>query len=175
MKNRFFPAILFASLIAAQVVAQSRPDLNELGEKVNRHIETKMPGWKHKRVEPFMNSPNVFIEVWSFPTKGATVQIVPYKSRQEAREVLRSFLKYEKEKEEIKGLGDEAYVWGIRRANVVFTRGKFIVYVEAGVDIEADPEARKLSGPEMFERQRTAAKQLSKDFAKLLVDAIDLP
>ncbi|MGH9972259.1 MAG: hypothetical protein ACREBG_31315 [Pyrinomonadaceae bacterium] len=175
MKNRVFVAFLLLGLCATQVAAQGQPDLDRLDEKLSRHIETKMPGWKHKRVEPFMNSPNVLVEVWSLPKRGVMVQIVQYKSHQEAREVLRGFLQYESEKEELKGLGDEAYAWGIRRANVVFTRGNFIVYVEAGADIDADPEARGLSGPQRFDREKTEVKRLSTEFAKHMVSAIDLP
>jgi hypothetical protein len=121
------------------------------------------------------HSSNVLIEVWSSSEQGVTIQIVPYKSAQEARKVLEGFIKYENDKEEVKGLGDEAYIWGVRRANVVFTRGRFVVYVEAGVNIDADPNARKLSGPERSEREKAEVKQLSREFAKHMVDAIDLP
>ena len=99
----------------------------------------------------------------------------PYKSAQEAREVLRGFLKYESDKEELKGLGDEAYAWGVRRANVVFIRGKFIVYVEAGCNIDADPNAQMLSAQERFEREKTELRRLSREFANHVSTAIDLP
>jgi hypothetical protein len=175
MTKRIFVALILSSLCISQARAQGLVDLDRLEEKLSRHIETKMPGWKHTRGEPMLNSPNVLIEVWSFPEKGVKVQIVPYKSAQEAREVLRGFLKYERDKEELTGLGDEAYAWGVKKADVVFVRGKFIVYVEAGANIDADPDARKLSGPERFEREKTEVKRLSKEFAQHMVSAIDLP
>jgi hypothetical protein len=155
--------------------AQAKVDLDRLEEKLSHHIETKMPGWKHRRGESMLTGPNVLTEVWSSPEKAVKIRIVAYNSVQEAREVLRGFLQYESDKEELKGLGDEAYAWGIRRADVVFVRGKLIVYVEAGADIDADPSVRKLSGPERFEREKIEVKRLSKEFAKLVVDAIDLP
>jgi hypothetical protein len=150
-------------------------DLDRVDEKISRHIETKMPGWKHRRGEPMLHSTNILIELWSFPEKGVKIQIVPYTSAEAAREVLRGFLKYERDKEEQKDLGDEAYSWGFRRANVVFVRGKFIVYVEAGANIDADPKARRLSEPERFEMEKAEVKRLSREFAQHVVDAIDAP
>jgi hypothetical protein len=175
MMRRIFVALVLSVVCITQAWAQGQVDLDRLEEKISRHIETKMPGWTHRRGEPMLNSTNVLIEVWSFPEKGVKIQIVPYKSAQEAREVIRGFLRYESDKEELKGLADEAYAWGVRRADVVFVRGRFIVYVEAGANIDADPVARMLSGPERFEREKTEVKRLSNEFAKHLVTAIDLP
>jgi hypothetical protein len=67
MKSRWFTAILLSALCITQVAAQANPDLDKLAEKLTRHIESQMPGWSHKRVEPFMNSPSVLVEKWSFP------------------------------------------------------------------------------------------------------------
>ncbi len=175
MTKRIFVALVLSGLCISQAQAQGQVDFDRLDEKLSRHIETKMPGWKHRRDQPMLNSPNVLIEVWSFPEKGVKIQIVPYKSAEEAREVLRGFLKYERDKEELKGLGDEAYAWGVKRADVVFLRGKFIVYVEAGTNIDADPTARRLSALERFELERTEVKRLSKEFAEHIVGAIDAP
>ena len=175
MKRQVLVALVFSSVCIAQVWAQGQVDLDRLEVKLSRHIETKMPGWKHRRGEPMSHSSNVLIEVWSFPEKGVKIQIVPYKSAQEAREVLKGFLKYESDKEELEGLGDEAYAWGVRRADVVFIRGKFIVYVESGANIDAEPDARRLSEPERFEREKTEVKRLSMEFAKHMVNALDLP
>jgi hypothetical protein len=175
MRRRIFVALVLSVVCITHAWAQGQVDLDKLEEKLSRHIETKLPGWTHRRGVPMLNSPNVLIEVWSFPEKGVKIQIVPYKSAQEAREVLRGFLKYESDKEELKGLGDEAYAWGVRRADVVFIRGKFVVYVEAGANIDADPDARRLSEPERFEREKTEVKRLSMEFAKHMVSAIDLP
>lgn len=175
MPRRLLVALVMLGLCVVHVGAQSQVALDRLEEKLDRHLEGKMPGWTHRRGEPMLNSTNVLIKVWRAPEKGVKIAIVPYSSVQEAREVLRGFLKYEKEKEELKGLGDEAYSWGIRRANVVFVRRNFVVYIEAGVNIDADPSSRSLSSTERFEREKTAVRLLSKDFAKHTADAVDLP
>lgn len=175
MKSRALIALALSCLCITQARAQGQVDLDRLEEKLSRHIETKMPGWTHRRGSPMLNNPDVLIEVWSFPEKGVKIQIVPYKSAEEAREVLRGFLKYASDKEELKGLGDEAYSWGVRRADVIFRRGRFMVYVEAGANIDAEADVRKRSEPERFEREKTEVKRLSREFAKHMVDAIDLP
>jgi len=72
-------------------------------------------------------------------------------------------------------LGDEAYSWGNARANVVFRRDRFIVYVSTTANIDADPDARDLTGSQRTERTRSEMKKLSKQFAKDVVDAIDTP
>ena len=63
----------------------------------------------------------------------------------------------------------------VRKANVVFTRGKFVVYVEAGANIDADPEARKLTILERSDREKTEVQRLSKEFAHYTVSALDAP
>jgi hypothetical protein len=175
LRNRLLIALAFPLFCFTHAWAQGQVDLDRLEERLSRHLETKLPGWTHRRGVPMLHSSNVLIEVWSAPEKGVTIQIVPYKSAQEAREVIKGFLKYENDKEELKGLGDEAYAWGVRRANVVFVRGKFIVYVEAGANIDADPDARRLSALERFEREKTEVKRLSKEFAEHVVSALDSP
>ena len=174
MKVRLLVAMVFFSVCVGQGSAQDR-ELDRLDEKVKRHIEAKMLGWEHRRGEPMLHSTNVIIEVWSFPEKGVKIQIVPYKSAQEALEVLKGFVKYESDKEQLKGLGDEAYSWGVRSANVVFARGRFLVYVEAGANVDADPKAGSLRGPERFEKEKAEVKRLSKEFAQHVVDALDSP
>lgn len=151
LANRIFVAFLLLGVCFAQALAQARQDLVVPDKEGPQPFREKMPAWKHRRVEPFMNTPNDLIEVWTARDKGVKIRIVSYKSAQEAREVIRGFLKYEKDKEELNGLGDEADSWGVRRANVVLARGRFIVYIEAGADIDADPQARRLSALERFD------------------------
>ena len=173
MTSRILWALLLSGLFVTQAAAQSQISMDVLEEKFSSHIRTKMPGWTHRRVQPMLNSPNVLIEVWSFPNRSVKISVVPYKSAQQAREVLQGFLKYEPNREEVKALGDEAYARGVMRSHLVFRRGKFLVYVEAGADIDAEPNMARLSAPERIEREKNEVKKLSKEFAKHLVAAID--
>jgi hypothetical protein len=176
MKSRIFVVLVLSGLFLSQgAAAQDESELNTLDDKFRHLVATKMPGWKHKRVAPMMHSANVRIQVWSFPNRAVKISIVPYKSAQEAGEVLRGFIKYESQKEELKGLGDEAYGWGYGRSNVVFTRGKSIVYVSTYAEVDSEPEARSLSQAEKGEREKSEMRRLSREFAKHMVSAIDLP
>lgn len=158
-----------------QAVAQGPLDLDGLDNKLSRHIETKMPGWKHKRGEPITGSVNVLEETWSFPNRNIKVSIIPHASPAQARAAIREGVKYEREREALKGLGDEAYAWGYRLSNVVFTRGRFNVYVSGGANIYEDPDAQTLSEFERRSREYSEIRRLSREFAKHLVEALDLP
>jgi hypothetical protein len=134
-----------------------------------------MRQWKHKRGESIEGSKNVVIEFWSFSNRVVKVSIIPHTSADEARQALLDFVRYDRDKEEIKGLGDNAYAWGYGLSNIVFRRGRLNVYVSAYAEVDSDPDARMLSQVERGERERLEMKRLSKEFAKHMVDAIDLP
>jgi hypothetical protein len=88
---------------------------------------------------------------------------------------LKGFLKYESQKEELKGYGDEAYGWGYGTSRVVFRRGRFIVYVSTYAEVDSDPDARSLSQSEKGEREKSETRRLNREFAKHILTAIDLP
>lgn len=167
--------LLLGMISAVQAAAQGQLDLDGLDNKLSRHLETKMPGWNHRRGKPITGSVNVLEETWSFPNRNIKVSIVPHDSPAEARAAIREGVKYERQKEALKGLGDEAYAWGYQLANVVFTRGRFNVYVSAGADVFGDSDGRTLSESERHSRQYSEMRRLSREFAKHLVDAMDLP
>ncbi len=175
MKGRIIVALFLSCFFLSQAAAQDQSELDRLGDKFNRHLETRMSGWKHKRREPIQGSKNVLIEFWASSNRVVKVSVVPYKSAQEASEVLRGFLKYDTQKEELKGFGDEAFGWGYGMSNVVFTRGKLIVYVSTYAEVDSDPEARSLTERERGERERVEMRRLSREFAKLMADAMNLP
>lgn len=175
MKNRLLIALVLAGLCIVQAVAQGPLDLDRLDEKLSRHVRTKMPTWNHKRGESITGSENVLIENWALANRGVRVSIVQHKSPDDARAAIREFVKYARAKEALKGLGDEAYAWGYELSDVVFTRGRFNVYVSAGANIDEDPDARALSQSEKRGRQYSEMRRLSREFAKHLGDAIDLP
>lgn len=175
MNKRWFKTVILLFLFLAQTAAQNESELDLVGQKLSRQLETKMPGWKHKRGEPIPGSKNVLIEFWSFSNRVVKISIVPYRSAQEAREVLRGFKKYNTQKEELTGLGDDAYGSGYGFSNVTFTKGKFIVYVSTYAEVDSDPDARMLNQMERGNRERAEMRRLSREFGKHLADAIDLP
>ena len=101
---------------------------------------------------------------------------MPHKTPDEAREAIREFVKYDREKQELNGFSDEAYAWGFGLGNVVFRRGKFNVYVSTVADVDDDADARTLSQSERDARMKSEMKRLSQEFARLVsVALIDVP
>jgi hypothetical protein len=155
--------------------AEDRLALERLDEKVSGHLELKLPGWKHKHGEPMLGSKNVIEDFWSVANRVVKVSILPHESAKEARSVLREFVKYNSEKEELKGLGDEAYAWGYALSNIAFREGAFTFYVSTTAKVDQDADARLLPAAKRDERERLEMRRLSREFAQHVVDAIDAP
>jgi hypothetical protein len=175
MKTRIFMVLIVFGLTAIQGTAQNQSELDRIEDKLTRQVASKMPGWKYRRGQPMQGSSNVVVGFWVSSNRVVKVSIMQHESAQHAKEVLRGFVKYESQKEELKGLGDEAYGWGYGMSNVVFTRGNVIVYVSTYAEVESDPEARSLSPVERGEREKSEMKRWSREFAKHAVNGIDLP
>ena len=63
-------AFVFLTLMPGHAFAQKSAELNRLDEKLARHLEKKMPEWKHERGEPIAGSDDsVLIEFWSSPNR----------------------------------------------------------------------------------------------------------
>ncbi len=175
MRIRIFAALVLSVVLVGQTFAQDLSDLDRLDTKFSQYFESIMPSWKHERVEPVLKTENVLIQFWSFPNRKVKISIVPHKSAEEAREVLQRFVKYESDRQELRGFGDEAYAWGYGLGDVAFRRGIFTVYVRTRADIDSDPDARTLTQWERFEREKSEIQRLSREFAKQMVSAIDAP
>lgn len=176
MKRQIIVAgLILLVLLTGQVAAQNDPELDRAQEKLTRHIESKMPGWKHRRGEPIQGSKGVLIDRWSAANRVVTISVVQYDSVRSAQEVLQPLIKYEKQKEELQGFGDEGYAWGYGLSNIVFRRGKLIVYVSTYAEVESDPDARGLTSSQRGERERSEMRRLSEEFGKHAVTALNLP
>lgn len=127
---RLFSAFAFAVLFLAPALVQGQSELDRLEDKISHHLETKMPGWNHKRGEPMAGtSKDVLTEFWSGANRVVKISIMPHKTVDEARQSIEEFVKYDREKEHLHGFGDDAYAWGYGLSNVIFRRGRFNVYV----------------------------------------------
>jgi len=166
--------LLFLSFLIP-VVAQGDNELERLDEKVIRHLEAKLPGWQHRRVNAIEGSKSTIINHWQTSTRVVTVSIVRYDSANQAKETMQPFIKYYRQKEELKGLGDEAYAWGYGLSKIMFRRGRFIVSLEAYADVGADPDGRTLTPEQKSDRERSEMKRLTEEFAKHAAKAIDAP
>lgn len=175
MKYRTVILVVLSGLFIAYATAQAQVDLDRLDEKLNHHLEKKLTGWSHKRIEPIQGSKGVLISVWSFQNRGVKIAVSTVKSADEARRSLQGFVKDTKEAQFLKGFGDEAYAWGFEGSDIVVRRGRYIIYINAGASVDEDPDARALSRSERRAREYSEMKRLTKEFAKYMVDAIDLP
>jgi hypothetical protein len=173
--KKLFVALVLASIFLTAAAAQDHSELDQLDAKAMRHIETKMPGWRHRRGQPIKGSENVLIERWGSSNRVVSISVVPHKSANEARQALNDFVKYDTKTERLNGFGDEAFAWGYGQANVVFRRGRFNVYVSTYAEVDADADASTLSSEQRGERERLEMRRLSREFAKHMVSAIDLP
>lgn len=173
--KKLFLGLAFAGIFLTVAAAQDQSDLDQLDAKTTRHVETKMPGWRHRRGQPIKGSEGVLIERWGSSNRVISISVVPHKSAGEARQALVDFVKYDRKVEKLNGFGDEGFAWGYGQANVVFRRGRFNVYVSTYAEVDADPDARTLSSEQRGERERLEMRRLSREFAKHMVSAIDLP
>lgn len=164
--------LVLVNLNATGVAAQS--DLDEVDVKLKRVVESNLPGWKHKRVEPIAGSKNVLVLFWSNSNRVVKISVVPHKSAQDARNAIQDFMKSES-KEEIRGLGDEAYTWGYGLGNVAFRKGRLNIYVSTMADVNGDADALNLTALEKNERMRSEMRRWSREFAKHAANALDIP
>ena len=120
MKNRVLAAFVFLILLG-HASAQKTAELNRLDEKLARHLETKMPDWKHERGEPIAGSDDsVLIEFWSFSNRKVKVSILLHDSVEQAQQVIENHARYSFNKETLTGLGDEAYASGYGSSLMAF-------------------------------------------------------
>jgi len=173
MKQRGLLLALF--VVLASSVNGQQPDLDNLDQKLRNQLETKMPGWSYERGEPMEGSKGVLIQRWFTQNRSVSIKVVQMKSAQEAREVLQNFPGHTKGAHSLEDLGDQAYTWGYRSRQVVFRRGKNIIYVEAGATVDLDPDARSLTWSQRRAREEAEVKKFTGEFAKHLLAALDTP
>jgi hypothetical protein len=175
MTKRIVGSIILAMTFLAPTAAQQDAELDQIGNKLTRFIETKMPGWQHKRGTLIQGSKDVIVEVWTFPNRVVKVSMTRRKSVEEAHERLMIFAQEEGDARELKGFGDEAYSWGDEGSNIIFRRGKYTISVATVADVEHDVDAPGLTREEKRARRKSEMKRLSNELAKHVAVAIDAP
>jgi hypothetical protein len=175
MKNLILLALCLLGLSVTSGVAQDQAELEKIDDKLSRHLATQMPGWKHKRGEPVEGSKNVVIERWGTSNRSVTISIVPHKTANEAREALINFVKYDRDKQDLEGLGDQAIAWGYGLSNIVLRKGRFNIFVSSYAELDSEPDSRSLTVPEKGERDRLEGGRLSREFARHIMKALNAP
>jgi hypothetical protein len=170
---RFLIAIILAS-ITTVAVGQGKADLDKLDEAIARHLSNGFTGWTHQRVAAFGPDSNTLVESWSLPNRTVKITVSVGQSAEEAKNSLLNFLKYKREVKELRGLGDDAYSFGVDSCDVVLRRGRYLLYVSTVADVEGDPDARTITKAELSSRRKSERQKIGKDFARLLA-TVDLP
>ncbi|HXT63309.1 MAG TPA: hypothetical protein VN696_09760 [Pyrinomonadaceae bacterium] len=173
MRNLFIAVSVLCVLTvaSAKIVAQS--DLDKLDDKFSRHLEKVLPGWTHDRGEPVVKGENVLIQYWYSPNKAIKISVMPYKSATDARAALEDFVRYERDRTQLKDFGDDGYAWGFAESKVVFIKGKLLVFVSSRVEAGSSPEERALGQDQRFEREKDEMRKWSREFAKHAANAVD--
>jgi hypothetical protein len=174
MRYRVFQVCGVLIVLLSHAFAQTQA-IDELDEKIKRHLEKSLPGWKYERVEPFMNSPNVLVQFWCSANRKVKISVMPYNSVQEAEEVFKNHRRYSLNKEPVDSVGDDAVASGYGSSDVAFRKGKYNVYISTTADVEADPDARDLTQAQIFEREKSEMRRLSREFAKHVAEALTGP
>jgi hypothetical protein len=173
MKNHLTAIMILVGLLTCVARAQQDDELEAADGKVIQHIERKLSGWSHKRIQSVQGSKGVVVTHWQTNNRIVTLSLVKYDSAKSAQDVMQPFIKYQRQKEQIQGFGADAYAWGYGLSNIVFRRGKFLVYIETHADVDSDADAQNLTPQQRGSRERSEAKRLSRDFAKYAANALD--
>src|ERR1041385_2983954 len=151
---------------AAPIKGAGEPDLDQLDVKLKSHIGKNMPGWSYRRIEPIQGSSGVSVDFWFTSNRNVKISTVAYLSAERAKTVLQDFAKYEPNREELKGFGEDAFSWGYGHSNVVFRRGRFIIYVSTYADVASDSDVQSLTREQKNQRERSEMKRLSVECAR---------
>jgi hypothetical protein len=175
MKYQTLRLILFFGLVFSPATAQ-QADVDRLDEKLRHHLEMKMPGWSYQRIQPIEGSKGVLLQTWKIQNRAVSISVVQEKSAQTAKEAIQRLANDPStHAQPVPGIGEEAYVWGFQNRQIVFRKGRNLVYVEAGADVENDPDARALSPSQRKAREESEVKRWRGEFSKHVLNVLDQP
>ena len=167
MKTLMSTALILATF-GSFTLAQKKPDLDRLDEKIRSHIELKLPGWRHKRLSPFGGTSTVLDQTWSSGNRIVTVAVAVRESVEDAKTEVKSFLQFRRDTEQLSGFGDEAFAPERDGSSIVLRRGRYVIYISTVANIEGDEDARNLSDVELAARRKSEVKKIGREFAKQL-------
>jgi len=165
MKTLISVGIILTVLALAQ--SQQKEDLDGLSEKISSHLESKLPGWQHRRLPPFGTPESkVVVQVWSIPNRIVKVAVAVRGSVEDAKKEIRSFLQFRREPQELTGFGDEAF-WPERNGDdLVLRKGRYVIYLSIVVYVEEDSDAQNLTKAEQQARTKADTERILKEFAR---------
>lgn len=161
--------ILFGASFDTRAQEQEpSPQLKKIAESLEPAMKERLPEWEFERAPALFGSPTVLIEFWSLRGRKVKVSILLHSSELEASEAIRKFVAAEHMKQNISGIGDEAYTWGYENA-VAFRKRNLTVYVSANSQIPAEATSNQADQSKL-ERDEESA--LNKSFARIISNAL---
>ena len=170
----FINVALMVATLASVTVGQGKADVDRVGEKISKQLESRLAGWHYKRVEPFGPSSNIVVQSWSTTNRIVKVTVAIRESVEDAKKEIRSFLQFRREPQELSGFGDEAFAPERDGPDIVLRRGRYVIYVSTVADIDSEADARNLSKAELETRRKSEIQRIGKEFARQL-SSIELP
>jgi hypothetical protein len=174
MGMKILTSIGIVLMTIAVATGQAKVDLDALSEKISSQLESKLPDWKHSRVEPFGTPESkVVVQRWYTSSRIVMVAVAVRESDEAAQKELRSFLEFRREPESLTGFGDEAFLPDRNGSSLVLRRGRYVIYTSIVLYIEYDPDYPSLTEQERVNRRKSEGERILKEFAKHL-SAIEL-
>lgn len=159
---------LILATFGSFTLAQKKPDLDRLDEKIRSHIELKLPGWRHKRLSPFGGTSTVLDQTWSSGNRIVTVAVAVRESVEDAKTEVKSFLQFRRDTEQLSGFGDEAFAPERDGADIVLRRGRHVIYINTRVDADGYAEAQTRVASERETERKAEVHRIGREFAKQL-------
>jgi hypothetical protein len=158
-------------MLVTVAVGQRKEELDRLNEKLNNHLESRLPGWQHKWVEPFRPSSNILVQLWYRPNKIVQLAVAVRESAEDAKKEIKRFLEFRRDPRELSEYGDEAYFPERDGYSLVLRKARYVIYLSIVVD--DDLNAQNLSPTEHEKHKKADAHKTLQDFAAHL-SALDL-
>lgn len=183
-KKQMTPAlVLILCLCSASSAQRLISNLGRVGDAVELKIKQAAPEWEAESDptppsppgSPSADTDKVKIKQWAHAHQRVRIVMVQHRSEEEAASALRKFVKDKKTYDAVRGLGDEAYSWGIRNS-IAFRRDNLTVYVSAVVTKDLDLAeaandeglARKRAAQAEHDEEATQTKNFARHIAVVL-------
>jgi hypothetical protein len=171
-------------LLFASPRAEGQTELDRLSDKIKSLVEAGEDGWTCKRGEPF-GTQNALLESChtSVPDRripsltrhprSVSIRVDVHDSAEEARRVLGSYAReHVGEYQPMNDLGDEAYGWGMDKADIVMRKGRFILWIHTNAWLDHDPDSQALRLDQRNARKKSERLRLTPKFAKHMIAAL---
>lgn len=160
---------------AVSYAQRNHSDVSRAADAVERRIQREMAGWTVTPITPasFEGTPpneNLRIQLWERKHNSVKVTLAKYPSDQEASSALRRYAATLKA-ESTNGLGDEAYIWGVRKG-IAFRKDNLVIYVSATTFVPKDPEAGINNREDAGRAERNEETKVTRGFAQHIASAL---